>query len=273
VAKIFAAIGVVSLAAVFVFGLANLGSASMVWYPENETHLIQTDASVKVTSGNMTETERYHVRANWLPAYVPPDDFFEYRVIDYSEDLRVVESNATLDKKYKSHTGEVPNLTVTKDFSSEAVGLAGYGRNKEKVGLINVQVPFWGWGWCTHCPAQVLEACEAVAMGSSVAAPVVVSHTDSEATVLGDPDMDVPMVSHKIDAHVEDGTVTAGMRADFIEGPIFGWGGPDSVPTTREFYEEHTTGSGLVVDFKKSMKYQSVIKKAMLPMPWDRLGF
>jgi len=271
--KIFKMTGVLILAVVFVFGLANLGHSSTVLDPDNETHKITSSASVEVIAGTLTETERYHVEKNADNANAIPSE--DYAVLDYEENLRAVRSDATLNKNFKAHTGEAPNIVVDKNISSSAYE-GGNTTNTEKIGLIRVQPDDADVGWCTHCPAGVEEACEAVAMGSSVnAEQVAISTTHSEATVIGDPDMDVPSVDHEIKAHVISMTgvpasVTASMRADFMEGPF---DPTTSRPTTREFYEQHTTGSGVEVIFDKKMKYQSVVKKAMLPMPWDRLGF
>ena len=254
--KIFKMMGMLVLTVVFMFGFSNLGLSGYMMEPDNETHAITVETQVTVISGTLTHTETYHVDRG---------SGSNYAVIDYSENLRAVRSDATFNKTFKSNTGDVPNLTVSKDFSSVAVDLAGYARDTEKVGIIRVQPASGAIGWCTHCPAQVPAACEAVAMGSSVEGVLIISHTETEASVFGDTNVEIPTLFHKINAYVEDGTVMAGMVVDIMGGPF------DDNPTTREYYEEHTVGSGAVVDFMKSMKYQSHIPKAGLPMPWARV--
>ncbi len=109
------------------------------------------------------------------------------------------------------------------------------------------------------------EDCAAVAAGSSIEGIKVISHTDTEVSVFGDPITQVPTLSHKINAHVEHGTAKAGMAVDRMAGPFNG------NPTTTERYEQHTAGTGVLVDLKKSMKYQSHIPRAHLPVLWDRI--
>ena len=263
--KIFKMIGMLVLAVAFVLGFSNLGLSSTMMPPDNETHAVKTTVSV-VVSGTLTETESYKVNKALATT--------NSAEVAYSENLRTIHGNATLDKTFESSTSATPDVKVTKDWTYIATDPAGIGENTEKIGLVRVQPQVDNVGWCTHCLQTVPPACEAVAMGSSVSGDVVTSHTRSEADLFGKSD-ELPVLSHTIDASTTyatdegivggTGTIKAGMVMDILEGPF------DGAPTTTEKYVQHTTASGTVLKFKKSMSYKSQVPKAHLPMPWTQV--
>jgi len=121
----------------------------------------------------------------------------------------------------------------------------------KKLVLVSIFILVLG-GLMTH----PTDAFEAVAAGSSIDGVYIASHTATTATLFGDSNTEVPMLSHSINAHVGYGSASAGMVA---------------VGNASETYEYHIKARGRVAQLNSSMRYQSHIRRAHLPMPWFRV--
>lgn len=131
-------------------------------------------------------------------------------------------------------------------------------------------------GLCPWAGGEIPATNEFIAAGSSIATTSqMVSHTDSDVTSTGPPEL-----NHSISAQ-GTGTAAAQMRVQLMEGDnsvdadlqvvggTFDFVIPNLVSETD--YAEDTSATGVIDKFSKAMHYHSTIPSAQLPEPWYQL--
>ena len=275
--------GIVAVAAIVIFAFVGFAIASPPVPPPAEGFGINTSVDVEMSSGDFSEVEAFTwtymkdykddgARDSTLHETMALGDQSRVAEVRYTEDLSAIDSGFfQFNKKFAGKSGDVPNVTVSKDYSyvASADSLIAIASNKERAGLsivatgdskgLNDMPSLCPWVRDTSIPATN----EFIAMGSDTSTTnVMVSHTDTDIS-----STKAPELNHVISA-VGVGSAKALMKVRLMEGDGVVDGGTIPNLTSLTAYDETTKASGVIDKFNKNMHYHSTIPAYQMPEPW-----